>query len=294
MPWEPSKADGDGSRDAIRDRQSTPTERESAARVRRGPLRALRHRLRPFVNRPLAALAVSVLPRLWFAYLDFVWKTSRVDDRSLATLREIYWSHGGVVALLWHEEVASVAYAYSREKLGFPPHTLASPGDAGEVITRMLQRCGCIVFRGGSTDHRSRRREGVLREMIDHMRATSPVFYGITVDGSKGPPYQMKSGGLVIARECGKPVALIRVWYRRLFRLRTWDRTAVPLPFNRIRYYVRGPYPVPADAAKESGLETWRRKLEEDLAALALHSYDDMQQPAPSALRRHPQPAKRP
>ncbi len=77
------------------------------------------------------------------------------------------------------------------------------------------------------------------------MQTTPGVIYGLTVDGSKGPAYRMKMGGVLIARECGGPLALVRTWYKRSIRLKTWDRMAVPLPFNVIKYYLRGPYFVP-------------------------------------------------
>ena len=85
------------------------------------------------------------------------------------------------------------------------------------------------------------------------MRKTDGVIYGLTVDGSKGPAYRLKRGGVVIARECGRPIVLVRTWYRRCLRLDTWDRTAIPLPFNRIHYYLEGPYFAPADADTEAG-----------------------------------------
>jgi lysophospholipid acyltransferase (LPLAT)-like uncharacterized protein len=176
----------------------------------------------------------------------------------------------------------TVAFGYYY--LGFRPHTLASLGESGEVISRLLARCGFVVFRGGSTTHRSRRREGALQEMIAHMCATDQVIYGLTVDGSKGPAYRIKTGGIIIARECAKPIVLVRTWYRRCLRLPTWDRMALPLPFNVIRYYLRGPYTVPESARTAAGLEQFRRDLEDDLIDLAAQSYDDMGQRRPANL----------
>jgi hypothetical protein len=170
---------------------------------------------------------------------------------------------------------------------------LASVGESGELIARMLALCGFVVFRGGSTTGRSRRREGALEEMIDYMRTHDQVIYGLTVDGSKGPPYRMKTGGIVIARECGKPVVLARTWYRRCLRLPTWDRMALPLPFNVIRYYLRGPYLVPDNARSAAGLEDFRLHLENDLIDLAAQSYDDMGQARPANLVKQSTPAQR-
>src|SRR4030095_15942864 len=98
--------------------------------------------------------------------------------------------------VVWHEEVSRVAYGYS--PLGFRPHTLASLGRIGELITRLLLACGFVVFRGGSSSKESRPRADVLSELVEHMRAHREVIYGITVDGSQGPPFRMKRGGVVI------------------------------------------------------------------------------------------------
>jgi len=256
----------------------------------RGPLaQFVRSRLRPLFSRRLAALAAAVVPALYMFYMRLVWATSRVDGRDFLRLKEIITHYNGAVGLLWHEEVMTVAFGYYY--LGFRPHTLASVGESGELISRMLTRCGFVVFRGGSTTGRSRRREGALEEMIAHMRTHDQVIYGLTVDGSKGPPYRLKTGGIIIARECGKPVILARTWYKRCLRLPTWDRMALPLPFNVIRYYLRGPYIVPESARNEAGLEAFRLHIENDLIDLAAHSYDDMGQARPANLVKRSTPA---
>lgn len=246
--------------------------------------RAFRTWVRPVFSKRLSRLAAAAVPVLYVLYMRFVWATSRIEGRDGFVLNDIAREHDGVVALLWHEEVFSVAFGYPY--VGIRGHTLASVGESGEVISRMLERCGYVVFRGGSSSGPTRRRTGVLEAMIGHMRRTPMVIYGLTVDGSKGPPYRMKTGGVVIARACGKPIALVRTWYRRCVRLGTWDRMAIPLPFNVIRYYLRGPYFVPPDADGDGGLERFCLSLENDLIDLAARSYGDAGQPLPSALRK--------
>lgn len=253
-------------------------------RRQRGPVAAFwRERIRPIFSRRLSRLASLVVPHLYMGYMRLVWATSRVEGiDEFARLRRIIEDHDGAVGVLWHEEVMTVAFGYFW--VGFPAQTLASMGEAGDVIARMLHLCRFVVFRGGTTTGRSRRREGVLRDMIDHMRSHRRVIYGITVDGSKGPAYRMKTGSIVIARECGRPVILARTWYRRCLRLPTWDRMAVPLPFNVIRYYLRGPFEVPASAATDEGLDRFTVEIENELVALAARSYRDMGQPVPANL----------
>jgi lysophospholipid acyltransferase (LPLAT)-like uncharacterized protein len=247
-----------------------------------------RRRVRRFVTRPLAALTAAIAPPFYMLYMRLVWSTSRVDLGNFAELQRLCDKYDGAVALLWHEEVFTVAYGYWWA--GIHGHTLASRGDAGEVITRLLLRCGYTVFRGGSTTSRSRHREGVINDLVAHMRDHHGVLYGLTVDGSKGPPYCMKTGGIVIASTCGKPIALVRTWYRRHLRLPTWDHTAIPLPFNHIVYYYRGPYFAPENLADSAALEHFRGQLEGDLVDLAAESYRAMGQSLPAHLVKRPVP----
>ncbi len=258
--------------------------RERRAQRRNHPwFRVYRRHVRPLFSKRLSALSRLVMPALYQGYSWLVWRTSRLEGaREFVRIVDVARDRDGCVGLLWHEEVFTVAYAYPA--LGIHPHTLASVGEAGEMIARMLLRNGFVVFRGGSTTGRSRRREGILDAMIDHMRTTPQVIYGLTVDGSKGPPYRMKSGGIIIARECGKPLMLARTWYKRMIRLPTWDRMAIPLPFNVISYSLRGPFEVPAEASTPEGLERFRRKLEAELIELAAESYANFGQKRPTKL----------
>jgi lysophospholipid acyltransferase (LPLAT)-like uncharacterized protein len=249
---------------------------------RRSLSRRIRKRVRAAFVEPLVALALAVVPRLYMAYMRFVYATSRVRVNDFRRLHDIIRDHDGTVALLWHEEVFTVAYGY--RYMDLRGHTLASLGRVGELITRMLLLCDFVVFRGGSSSKSSRRRADVVPAMVEHMRAHRDVIYGITVDGSQGPAYRMKRGGVVIARECGKPVSLVRTWYRRCLRLPTWDRTAIPLPWNEIAYYLAGPYPVPDDAKDEPGLARFVLRLEDELIEMAARSYAELGQTPPANL----------
>jgi len=199
--------------------------------------RSLKRRVKKAVTAFLVRVAVWIVPHLYVAYCKFVWKTSRIDDRLTETLQAAGARHDGFIALLWHQEVFTVAYGYGH----LPPTTLASTGDFGLLITRMLELCGGHVFRGGSSRGRSRSRR-VLLDMIRHMQQNPQVFYGITVDGSHGPAFEMKKGGPVIAKTCKVPAYAVRCWYSNRIEMPTWDRTAFPLPFGRIRMTAIGPY----------------------------------------------------
>lgn len=243
---------------------SASGEHEAAQGRRRAP-RKLSRRIRHAISQALVRVAGWILPWLYVAYCWLVWKTSRIDDGLTGPLRAGLARHDRFVALLWHQEVFTVAWAY-RHLRG---HTLASTGNFGHVVTKLLELCNFTVFRGGSSRGTARRQK-VLPTLIRHMREHRRVPYGITVDGSNGPAFRMKHGGPMIARACQAPVYLVRLACRRRIVLPTWDRTVIPLPFNRIEMLAIGPYWLdPADGSVE--FQRAVTHLEEDLQALAWH-----------------------
>jgi len=245
--------------------------------------RKLRRRIRLAISARFSALTARVAPYLYTAYFWLVWKTSRVDDQTAPLMRALD-RHGRAVSLLWHQEVLTVGYGYRH----LSPHTIASTGNQGQIVTRVLERCGFTVFRGGSSTRRARRRR-VLPALIRHMREQPRVAYGITVDGSAGPALVLKRGGPLIARSCRAPVFLARTWYERRLTLPTWDRTTLPLPFNRIRMRIVGPYWIEPQAdAREFG--RFCDHLQEELLELCHLSYRELQGwPPPAIEARFPQ-----
>lgn len=227
-------------------------------------------RLRRWAAARSIRLAAIVLPWLYVAYMWLVEVTSRHEEGLRDLLVGCADRHDRAVAALWHQEVFTVAFNYRN----YHGHTLASISDFGEVITALLRRCNFVVFRGGSGS-RSRRRSVVVDEMIAHMRATPRVIYGITVDGSQGPPFRMKSGAAAIARACQAPVVLVRTWYRRGILLNTWDHTQVPLPFNHRVTLGAGPYWIAPDA-DDTALQAFTTHLEEELLELTARAYEHL------------------
>jgi lysophospholipid acyltransferase (LPLAT)-like uncharacterized protein len=225
-----------------------------------------RRRTRRLVARPLARVAATALPRVYTVWMAFVWRTSRVEDAGLGRLRDLVAAHGGCVALVFHEDALLSAWACRR--LGLRPVTLVSRSDAGEVASRILARCGFEVLRGGSSRRASRHRPLALLALIRHLRRQPPALCAVSVDGSHGPRRSLKAGGLALARAARKPIVLARIASRPCLRLPTWDRLALPLPFGRIRLELRGPYPLPEDAATRAGLERLRARLEREMLAM--------------------------
>ncbi len=229
--------------------------------------RSLRRRAKKALRRALMAIGLHTVPYLYIAYMWIVYRTSCVEELGPhpgIARREF----GRAVIALWHEEVFFVAYAFGK----YHPDTLASHGDSGSIIARMLEICGYNVFRGGSSSGDQRRSTAVVRDMVDHMRRQPGVIYGITTDGSKGPAYRMKRGAVHIAAETGAPVIVFKTWCKRYFRLPTWDRTLVPLPFNRIAYVFAGPIWPNLDLPEAERFDLLYREVERALCRVTAYA----------------------
>ena len=203
-------------------------------------------------------IALHTVPYVYLAYMWLVVRTSRVEE--LGYRPDLARANAGRgVYAIWHDEVFFVAWSFGK----YRPDTLASASDSGEVITRMLKLCGFRVFRGGSSKgRRYRSTRGLMDTMAEHMRETPGVLYGITTDGSLGPVYRMKPGVVVLAADGEAPVFVEKTWCRRYFRLPTWDRTLVPLPFNHIVHAYGGPLHPPRDLWQPERFEAFRREVE--------------------------------
>jgi lysophospholipid acyltransferase (LPLAT)-like uncharacterized protein len=241
--------------------------------------------LRRRVKRPATALATRLAallaPPVYLLYMGFVWRTSRVVDHGVETLRALDGSRGAVV-LLWHEEVFGSPYVYHR--LGIRAQTLVNPSGVGDIVSRLVSRIGFEVHRGGSSGRGSRRRPFALRSVIRGVSARPGSLFALLVDGSRGPRYQLKPGALLVARETGLPVVLTRVWWSRCWRAPTWDRAAVPRPWSEIHVHAQGPYEVPAKQDGHAAFERSRERLEAELRALAARSHHLLGQEPPPEL----------
>lgn len=229
-------------------------------------------------NRILKFIALYTIPYIYIAYIRFVWWTSKVVVK-LENF-EKYLAKDKVVAVLWHQDVFCVAWAYREYK----PLTMASVGDAGEIIAKILHLSGYTrVWRGGSSKGKKRHVK-ILDDFIADFRETQNSVAGITVDGSSGPAYHIKHGALVIAQECECPIFLFRIWSKRKILLPTWDRTMIPLPFSKIMVCAHGPYWVPKGISPEE-FEKLRLHLENELLEITFGVCQDLDKKVPPACQ---------
>jgi lysophospholipid acyltransferase (LPLAT)-like uncharacterized protein len=178
----------------------------------------------------------------------------RVDDRGLLAR-----ARGGeaFIGAIWHEDMGFFADYFRGTRFA----VLISRSRDGEIAARVAHRLGLRSVRGSS----SRGGEEALEHMIDLARRGECV--GFVADGPRGPAHVAKLGPVIAAKLSGRPIVPIGCAMRGAIRLRSWDRSRIPLPFARIVVHAGEPVAVPRDASRaECG--RIRQRLQDELLRL--------------------------
>ncbi|MBI4614334.1 MAG: DUF374 domain-containing protein [Planctomycetes bacterium] len=205
--------------------------------------RSLRRRLRKWIGKRLAALAARAIPPLYYGYMSIVWATSDIRHAGYNLIVRARTRHEGLIAALWHENICFIPFGFREVNVT----ALVSLSDSGELFANLLRICNYEVIRGGSSRGKSRKRS-VLPEIERNFRENRHVAFGNAVDGASGPPHVMKRGVIKLAEATGLPILAVHFASSPSFRLPTWDRTRIPLPFGRIRILHEGPVFCPPGA----------------------------------------------
>ncbi|MEN8662420.1 MAG: lysophospholipid acyltransferase family protein [Lentimonas sp.] len=224
--------------------------------TRRAPSRRIR-RIKRVFNNLLEAFGCLILPLLYRLYIFIIWSTSHTTDNYAKRYDLFTKKFGGLVAMLWHQEVVTAPHVFKGRKV----HTLASLNTMGRLITALLENHDFKVFRGG------RRKHIVLKDMIRYLQQNPDVVYGITVDGSRGPARKMKRGSCLLAKGSGTPLFAVCTRARHCLYVPSWDEIAVTLPFNRIDTYALGPYWIDPDCDSKT-FDVFCQHIEQELLSL--------------------------
>lgn len=159
---------------------------------------------------------VALFLRLWLATLRFRCNVDRLDD-----------SEGPVVLLLWHDKLFVSSWIANRY-FSRPVTALISTSKDGAWLVAFFKLMGIAAVRGSS----SRRGAAALITLTRSMRAGNHA--GITPDGPKGPALEFKTGAVSLARLTRSPFVVMGIRYHACWRMRSWDRFALPVPFSRV------------------------------------------------------------
>jgi len=161
-----------------------------------------------------------LLLRVWFRSLRFRWGGDVQDlmDRPSAP----------AVVIVWHNRLFPSPEFFRRYFKTRKLATIISASSDGGWLAGLFEHFGMLPIRGS----RHGRGAQAFRELVAAIEEGYDV--GVTPDGSRGPMYEMKAGAVALALKTESPIVILSYNYTKAWRLKSWDRFYLPMPFSRI------------------------------------------------------------
>jgi lysophospholipid acyltransferase (LPLAT)-like uncharacterized protein len=209
-----------------------------------------------------SALVQRLLVGFAFAYIRFVWWTSRAERDWHPEADALLKAGRPFIAAFWHSRILLMAYHWPQT--GALVHVLISQHRDGAMIARAVRPFGIEAIAGSS------RRGGkeALYEIVRLLEAGKIV--AITPDGPKGPRQRAKFGVAYAAITAGVPVIPITYSVKRRRLMGSWDRFVLALPFNRVLLRADAPISV-TGLSIEAARERIEAAMNAQLAAVDAH-----------------------
>jgi lysophospholipid acyltransferase (LPLAT)-like uncharacterized protein len=163
---------------------------------------------------------LRLILRAWGASLRF--------HASPSTLQALSESDEPVAFVLWHNRLFLASEIFRRYRKGRSIYGLVSASKDGAWLSAFFSLVGIQTVRGSS----SKLGREAVDALVEVMRAGNDI--GITPDGPRGPLYEFKAGGLIVARRAHAPMLLFGASFESSWRLRSWDRFFLPQPFSKV------------------------------------------------------------
>ena len=134
---------------------------------------------------------------------------------------------GPKIYVIWHESILAPIYLRAHCRIAI----LISRHRDADVLASVARHAGFGCVRGSTNNGGSE----ALRELSDYSRENHIVF---TPDGPRGPRRVMAPGPVILAMRTGLPIVPIAMGYQKAWRMKTWDRFALPKPFSNVYFWM--------------------------------------------------------
>ncbi|MGB0659593.1 MAG: lysophospholipid acyltransferase family protein [Mangrovicoccus sp.] len=166
----------------------------------------------------------AVLHGFYRWYMGFVARTTRWEEIGVQS----YGPNGDFrpkILCLWHGHLAcgpTVAMQMQRDVT-----VLASDHADAQILVAYLNDLGMQVIPLKTSGDNTT----AVKQAVRHVRRGGTL--GVTPDGPMGPAREVKPGAITIAALAQAELVPCSFAINRAFRLGTWDKFIVPLPFGR-------------------------------------------------------------
>ena len=205
---------------------------------------------------------------MWFCtglmkLLSYTYRYKIVNE---SYFKDTIEKHGSFIYAFWHQNIISSIFSKGKS---IKAVCLISKSRDGDLIAYPCESLGMKVLRGSS----GKMAVGVKR---DFEKCLLDGYSGvIAIDGPVGPPFRVKYGSISFSSNTQIPIVPYRAFSAWHFRVPTWDRMLIPIPFSTIHLVYGEPLTVDKGVDK-SEYSKWANILEQRLLKLEKFKAKDL------------------
>ena len=203
--------------------------------------------------------ALVLVPPIGAAVISTFSATWRITVRGQEYLEDARRSNTRVIFAFWHGRMLPLLHVHRGDRARI--RVLASDHHDGQLLARTIGWLGVESVSGSSTRGGTK----AILALADSVRAGYDV--AVTVDGPRGPRFQVKPGVVEVAKITGAAIVPLTTASRSHRTFRSWDAFELPRPFTRVLAAYGPPVRVAADADREAQ-EAARIQLETVLRSM--------------------------
>jgi lysophospholipid acyltransferase (LPLAT)-like uncharacterized protein len=219
--------------------EKAPTNSEIQAQ----PQKAARHHYFYNAISLVGWASIQLLARTWrwkiFGYEHF----KKLEEQNIP-----------IIYAFWHGRILPATYFWRNRKIV----VLTSENQDGEYIAHVIHRFGYGSSRGSTSRSAVKGTMGLIRTL----KQGDPVAF--TVDGPRGPRYQVQQGVTWLASYAQYPILPFHIEAHPAKSLSSWDGFQIPFPFSTVRVDIGEPMFLGKKLSEEV-LESKRVELEQTL-----------------------------
>ncbi|MGA1862394.1 lysophospholipid acyltransferase family protein [Deferribacter thermophilus] len=157
--------------------------------------------------------------------LKLYYKTLRYELVNRDVVDKLRGKKEQIVFAIFHGQLLPFVYLHKGEQIV----TIVSESKDGEIADFFLKKFGFQTVRGSSS-------RGGVKAVIGAKRLMGDIYNAaITVDGPKGPIYEVKPGVIYLAKKKNKPIIPAVAICNKYKQFNSWDKFILPFPFSKIK-----------------------------------------------------------
>ena len=186
-------------------------------------------------------------------------KHTYVNSETLEAAKKIH-PQGGLIFAVWHQDCISGVLCQENVT---SMNVMVSRSKDGDLAAYFCKIFGHTSVRGSSRKGNvDKGGQKALENLVISMK--NGRVGAITIDGPKGPKYEVKKGVLKAARDSGVPIITGSPYCTNIWQLSSWDELKIPKFFSHITTCYGNPIIIPAETTDEE-LHVYQEMVKESL-----------------------------